>query len=188
MDELEVAQFIYLLANNEKLRNVIDTITSRAVLILGRFTEPRKRVLEALKRALRAQGYLPILFDFTPSTHRNLTETIALLAKMSRFVIADLTDPKSIPQELTAINRDNPSVPIRPIIASSQREYALYRDWTDYPWVLPIYRYDRTRRLVQTLAKNVIAPAESKADEIIGRRLGGARRRRLATAGKRVVR
>ena len=46
VDNIEVAQFIYLMLNNEKVREVIDTITSKAVLILGRFTEERKPVLE----------------------------------------------------------------------------------------------------------------------------------------------
>jgi len=36
VDNLEVAQFIYLLLNNQKIRDVIDTITSKVVLILGR--------------------------------------------------------------------------------------------------------------------------------------------------------
>jgi uncharacterized protein YjbI with pentapeptide repeats len=35
VDNLGVAQFIYLMLNNEKVRDVIDTITSKAVLILG---------------------------------------------------------------------------------------------------------------------------------------------------------
>src|SRR6516164_2213057 len=39
VDDIEVAQFIYLMLDNQKIRNVIDTITSKAVLILGRFTE-----------------------------------------------------------------------------------------------------------------------------------------------------
>ena len=45
MDDLEIAQFIYLLLNNQKIRHVIDTITSKIVLILGRFTPERKAVL-----------------------------------------------------------------------------------------------------------------------------------------------
>ena len=36
VDNIEVAQFIYLMLNNQKVRDVIDTITSKAVLILGR--------------------------------------------------------------------------------------------------------------------------------------------------------
>src|SRR5262249_55170805 len=47
VDNIEVAQFIYLMLNNQKIREVIDTITSKAVLILGRFTDERKAVLDA---------------------------------------------------------------------------------------------------------------------------------------------
>ena len=53
VDNLEVAQFIYLLLHNEKIREVIDTITSKAVLILGRFTPERKAVLDAMREELR---------------------------------------------------------------------------------------------------------------------------------------
>jgi hypothetical protein len=52
VDNLEVAQFNSLL-NNAKIRDVIDTITSKAVLILGRFTPERKPTLDALRDALR---------------------------------------------------------------------------------------------------------------------------------------
>jgi hypothetical protein len=52
VDNIEVAQFIYLMLNNEKVREVIDTITSKAVLILGRFTGERKPVLEGTHSAI----------------------------------------------------------------------------------------------------------------------------------------
>src|SRR5215831_17420688 len=42
VDNIEVAQFIYLILRNQKIRDVIDTITSKAVLILGRFTDARE--------------------------------------------------------------------------------------------------------------------------------------------------
>ena len=103
VDDLEVGQFIYLMLNN-KIRNVINTITSKAVLILGRFTDDRKAVLECVRGALRDRfGLVPIVFDFPPSASRDITETIQLLASMCRFVLADLTDAKSIPQELSQI-------------------------------------------------------------------------------------
>jgi hypothetical protein len=71
VDNIEVAQFIYLMLNNQKVRDVIDTITSKAVLILGRFTDERKAVLNALREELRKRDYLPILFDFdVPATRR----------------------------------------------------------------------------------------------------------------------
>ena len=43
VDNLEVAQFVYLLLNNYKLRDVIESVTSKAVLILGRFSKKRKK-------------------------------------------------------------------------------------------------------------------------------------------------
>jgi Pentapeptide repeats (8 copies) len=73
VDNIEVAQFIYLMLNNQKVRDVIDTITSKAVLILGRFTDEHKAVLDALREELRKRNYLPILFDFSVPATRRLT-------------------------------------------------------------------------------------------------------------------
>jgi hypothetical protein len=64
VDNLAVAQFIYLLLNNENVRYVIDTITSKVILILGRFTPERKVLLDAIRDELRKRDYLPVLFDF----------------------------------------------------------------------------------------------------------------------------
>jgi hypothetical protein len=50
VDNIKVAQFIYLLLNNEEVRHVIDTITSKAVLILGRFCDDRKPILNRIAR------------------------------------------------------------------------------------------------------------------------------------------
>ena len=107
VDNLEVAQFIYLLLHNEKIRGVIDTITSKVVLILGRFTSERKAVLDALREELRRRDYLPVLFDFDKPASRDITETVSLLARMARFVVADITDARSIPQELMVIAPDS---------------------------------------------------------------------------------
>src|SRR5262249_18538651 len=49
VDNIEVAQFVYLLLHNEKIRDVIDTIGKKGVLLLGRFTEGRMVVLERLR-------------------------------------------------------------------------------------------------------------------------------------------
>ena len=57
--------------HNQKIRDVIDTITSKAVLILGRFTDERKAVLDALREELRKRNYLPILFDFEKPRSRD---------------------------------------------------------------------------------------------------------------------
>ena len=56
VDNLEVAQFIYLLLNNKKIRDVIDTIGKRGVLLLGRFSEGRIAVLERLREGASQAG------------------------------------------------------------------------------------------------------------------------------------
>ncbi len=166
VDNLEVAQFIYLLLNNKKIRDVIDTITSKVVLILGRFTPERKTVLDALREELRKQNYLPILFDFEKPGSRNFTETVRTLAHLARFIIADLSDPSSIPQELQAII-PTLAVPVQPVLLEGKREYAMFIDFLHtYHWVLPVHYYLDQANLLTTLKEHVIAPAELKAQEL----------------------
>src|SRR6516225_7286245 len=169
VDNIEIAQFIYLLLHNEKIRGVIDTVTSKAVLILGRFTDERKAVLDAVREELRKHDYLPILFDFAVPATRDITETVSLLARMARFIVADLTDPSSIPKELEAIV-PSLAVPVQPLFEGSFRPYAMFKDYWKYEWVLPVYRYEGLEPLLATLAEKVIAPAEGKVKALAERR------------------
>jgi hypothetical protein len=166
VDNLEVAQFIYLLLNNKRIRQVIDTITSKVVLILGRFTADRKAVLDAIRDELRQRGYLPILFDFEKPAGRDLTETISTLAHMARFIIADITDAKSIPQELQAIVPNLPSVPVQPLLLTSEREYGMFEHFKRYSWVLDTYYYDNLDDALASVEDKVISPAEAKVREL----------------------
>ena len=169
VDNLEVAQFIHLLLNKKKIRDVIDTITSKVVLILGRFAPERKAILDALRETLRQRNYVPVLFDFDKPASRDLTETISTLAHLARFVIADITDPKSIPQELQAIVPDL-AVPIQPIIASPNHPWGMFEDFPKkYHWVLAVHEYSDLDDLLTALETKVIAPAEAKAKELMGR-------------------
>jgi len=52
VDNLKLGQFVYLLLTNPDIRDVIDTITSKAVLILGNFSKDRKPVLDAMREAM----------------------------------------------------------------------------------------------------------------------------------------
>ena len=166
VDNLEVAQFIYLLLNNERIRHVIDTITSKVVLILGRFTPERKAVLDAIREELRKRDYLPILFDFERPSGQTITETISLLARMARFVVADITDAKSIPQELGIIVPDLPSVPVQPLLLEGSGEYGMFEHFRRCPWVLPVHVYGSSEQLIADLGERVIGPAEEKAREL----------------------
>ena len=160
VDNIEVAQFIYLMLHNQKIRDVIDTITSKAVLILGRFTDERKAVLDALREELRKRDYLPILFDFDKPTSQTTDETITLLARMSRFVIADISDAKSVLQELRAIVPDLPSVPVQPIITATQKEPGMFDFFRNFRSFLKVHHYNNQQQLIADLGERVIGPAE----------------------------
>jgi uncharacterized protein YjbI with pentapeptide repeats len=163
VDDLEVAQFIYLLLNNQKIRNVLATVTAKAVLILGRFTPERKVILDALRKHLREHDLLPILFDFDKQANRTILETVSTLYRMSRFVIADITDPKSIPQELAETVKALPSVPVQPILQDGFEPWSMFESVAIYPWVLEIRRYKDLPDLIGNISTGLILPAEDMA-------------------------
>jgi pentapeptide repeat protein len=169
VDDIEVAQFIYLILNNRAIRRVIDTITSKAVLILGRFSEERKRVLDALRDELRKSehNYLPIVFDFPPSANQTTIETVKTLANMARFVIADLTDARSVLMELGAIVPAFPSVAVRLLIKKSEHEYGMLDFIRQFRSVVEkTYEYESLEELIASIKENVIGPAEAKVKEL----------------------
>lgn len=168
VDDLEVAQFVYLLLDNAKLRNVIHTIGKKAVLILGNFSPARKLVLDAIRDVLRERGYLPIVFDFLGPSNRDTTETISILAGLSRFIIADITEARSIPQELQAIAPNLLSVPVQPILLSSEREYGMFDHFKRFPHILTPHLYNSLDELLVALPTKCIEPAEAKAKELTG--------------------
>ena len=166
IDNIKVAQFIYLLLNNQEIREVIDTITSKAVLILGRFSEERKPVLNALRGALRNKGFLPIVFDFERPKDRDFTETIMTLAGMSCFVIADITKPKSVPLELQTTVPDY-MIPFVPILQDGEPAFSMFLNLqTKYHWVLDVLGYNSSETLVEVLDEAVINPALKKRYEL----------------------
>jgi uncharacterized protein YjbI with pentapeptide repeats len=170
VDDLEVAQFLYLLVNNAKIRRVIDTITSKLVLLLGRFTPERKAVLDSLRDALRQNDLVPVLFDFEKPSTRDFTETVATIGHLSRLVIADLTDPRSVPQELQRLIPSLPSVPVQPIIQEEQSPYSMFPDFGGYLSVLPPLRYRDAMHLCELLQPNILRPAAARSVEIAARR------------------
>jgi uncharacterized protein YjbI with pentapeptide repeats len=167
--DLEVAQFVYLLLNNAKIRDVIDTVTAKAVLILGRFTDERKQILDAIRDRLSAEDYVPIIFDFDKPATRNLTETISTLAHLARFIIADITDPKSIPQELMKIIPQLPSVPVQPILLEGKQEWPMFEDLRRTGRILATFHYQNLEDVHRSLRENL-----GSRREVAGRVLGGS--------------
>jgi uncharacterized protein YjbI with pentapeptide repeats len=180
VDNLEVAQFVYLLLNNEKIRDVIDTIGEKGVLILGRFTEERKAVLDAIRDRLRELGFVPMMFDFERATKQDFSETIKTLAGLSRFIIADITNPKSSPLELQATMPDY-MVPFVPIIHEDEEPFAMFQDLKQKygEWVLDVLEYDTAANLLGVLDEAVVRPALDKSHQLILKKAEAIRTRHI---------
>ncbi len=162
VDNLEVAQFIHLLLNNNKIRDVIDTITSKVVLILGRFTNERKKILDAIREKLRTLDWVPVMFDFEKPGSKDLIETIRTLANMSRFIIADITDPSAVPLELENIG----DVPTALLQAEGEKDWPMLDNIIKREWVIGKYRYERAEDAVNSLEHTIVPAALAKRDEI----------------------
>jgi hypothetical protein len=168
VDDIEVAQFVYLLLNRKKLRNVINAVTQKGVLILGRFTSKRKRVLDAIAAELRTMDLVPIIFDFKPSEDQDIIETVKTLASLSKFIIADVTAARVIADELRSFVPDF-AVPVVPVFQPSKKEpkpYASLYTLRKYPWVLEPVLYKSKKNLIEQLPDEVIKPAEDKRLEV----------------------
>ena len=171
VDNIEVAQFVYLLLHNEKIRDVIDTIGKKGVLLLGRFTEGRMAVLERLRDKLRDLGFVPMVFNFDKPETKDFTETVRLVANLSHFVIVDITNPRSAPLELQATVPDY-MVPFAPILQQGEEPFSMFVDLQNkYDWVLqPVVGYPSVDRLIEVLEDKVVRPAEAKFNQLLARR------------------
>ena len=90
---------------------------------------------------------------------------------MSKFVIADITNPKSSPLELQATIPDF-MVPFQPIIAAGEQPFSMLQDlWVKHrDWVFEPIEYSSVDRLIETLDTEIIGPAEKRFNELVLRK------------------
>ena len=170
VDNLEVAQFVHLLLTNSKIRSVIDTVTSKVVLILGRFSPERKPLLDSFRNALRDRGFVPVLFDFDGPESKDATGTVETLARLARFIVADLTDPSSIPHELATIVPNLRTTPVVPLRSEGSTGYGMFDDLLAFPWVLEVYEYPSDSDVRVFLQDQIIDRAEAARTGLLNRR------------------
>jgi hypothetical protein len=148
---------------------IMSELSKRRVLILGRFTGHRLEVLKGIKAHLEkhANHYIPELFTFQKPESRDLVEAIIGFAALSRFVIADLSEPKSVQSELEAIVPHFQSVPVVPVINRSGKEYATFSSVQRRQNVVkPTVRYRDLGDLIKKLDEQVVPLAEKKLAEV----------------------
>jgi hypothetical protein len=138
------------------------------VLLLGRFTGGRLAILERLRDELRKRGFLQMVFNFEKPETKDFTETIRTLAGLSRFIIADITNPKSTPLELQATIPEY-MVPFVPIIEQGEEPFSMFKDlWVKHrEWVFEPISYSSIEELVQGLGRGIIEPALERFDELM---------------------
>ncbi|MFQ5823580.1 MAG: pentapeptide repeat-containing protein [bacterium] len=169
VDNLEVAQFIYLLLTNKKIRNVINPVANKAVLILGQFVKKLKEVLSAIADELRKMDFCPIIFDFQKSEEQDIIETVKTLASISKFIVAEVTSAKVIADELPSFVRDF-AIPVVPLFQPSKQEPKPYASlntlYKKYHWVFQPIEYKSKEHLIKILPDRVVKPAEAKRLEL----------------------
>ena len=166
VNDLEVAQFVFLLLDNTRINNVFNTLTSKAVVIMGRFVpKARKTIIEVLRRDLRKHGFIPIVFDFDKPKDRDLTETIKTLVGLCQFAIVDITKPKSSPAELDATVKDY-QVPFVPIIQRGEDPFSMFKDLKKYPWMLKTLTYGSSAALSRVTKPLIIDRALRTCEQI----------------------
>lgn len=161
VDDIRIAQFVHFILTNENLGRILNTVTKKGVLILGRFGGGGLEVLQAVGERLRKYGYIPMIFDFERPQNKTYTETVQTLAGLARFVIVDLSGP-SVPQELYA-TVPHLKIPFIPILEKDLQPYSLFVDLLENEWVLnPIVDFESLDDLLLGLHDKIINPAEKR--------------------------
>jgi hypothetical protein len=112
-----------------------------------------------------------MVFDFDKSEVKDFTETVRLLAGLSHFVIADITNPRAAPLELQAIVPDY-MIPFVPILEQGEEPFSMFIDlWIKYrEWVFDPIHYPSVDRLIEVLDKEIICPAQARFPELLARK------------------
>jgi uncharacterized protein YjbI with pentapeptide repeats len=158
VDDIELAQFIHYLSNHKKIRDVLNILNDRGVLLLGRFKNGGLERLYSMREWLQRKGYMPMIFDFARPDSLSLTETVITMAGLSKFVVADLSG-SSVPAELQGIFSS-----IKGPLLTFGDPYPLFGDIEDLTRVIAIK--DTRADLLTTIEKNL-----SKLEELHTKRI-----------------
>ncbi len=164
VDNLEVAQFLYLHLHNTYIRDVIGTIGKKVVLIVGAFAEERLDALEAVREVLRQHHYVPVFLAYSTVNESAEYATLERLAQLARFVLVDVTEAGSAMDIADDIMR-HIAVPLQPIAweATMKPDDVLWADRLPADALLPTYHYADAKAIWASLYTDCLLPAEAKA-------------------------
>ena len=165
-DDLQTAQLLALMLDGAGVRRVLDSVTSKLVLVLGSFSPEEKPALDALRRALQGEDYVAVTFDFQRPSDRNYAETIITLAGMSRFVVADFTNAKEVRAEVGQIRSQYRRVPIVPIAKAGVTLPITMANVFAPNELRAVVRYTGIDDLLAKVRPSIIEPAEAEVGRI----------------------
>ena len=125
VDDIELAQFVYYLTDHKRMRDVLNVMNARGVLILGAFRNGGWQRLDAIRARLAHRGYMAMIFDFARPDSMSLTETVVTMAGLAKFMVVDVGGP-SVPHELLSILTQLK----KPMLAIG-KPYAMFSDLAD---------------------------------------------------------
>ena len=163
VDNIELAQFIYYLSNHKKMRDTINILNKRGVLLLGKFKDGGLERLYKLRDWFSAQNYLPMIFDFDRPNSLDYTETVVTMSGLSKFVVVDLSS-NSVPQELHAILTNF----VKPVVAYYDTPpYSMFKDLKRKNRYFHEIKFDGSAENLLAQLPPVIAEAESDFGKIV---------------------
>lgn len=163
VDNIELAQFIYYLSNHKKMRDTINILNKRGVLLLGKFKDGGLERLYKLRDWFSAQNYLPMIFDFDRPNSLDYTETVVTMSGLSKLVVADLSG-NSVPQELHAILTNF----VKPVVVYYDTSpYSMLKDLKRKNRYFHEIKFDGTAENLLSQLPPVITEAESDFGNIV---------------------
>ncbi len=164
-DRLEVAQLIYLFLNYNGLDTAIDEMTSKVVLVVGHFIADRKAVLGMIREELRQRGYLTLTLDVGPAWSSDFTRTVATLARLSRFIVVDITESRGVHPALGAISPFFDVVPTRALLQITGSDEDVPVETVSRLAPVMIHRYTGLADLRASFDAAIVSPAEAMRAE-----------------------
>jgi hypothetical protein len=168
-NDLGTAQLMALMLDGAGVRRVLDSATSKLVLILGSFAPGDKAVLDRLRASLQTQGLVAVTFDFDRPSARDYAETVLVLAGMSHFVVADFTNAREVRSEVLEVRRQYPRLPVVPIARSGADLPVTLLNSLSVDELDMLVRYEDEQDLEDKLQTSVVEPAERRIEEIAKR-------------------
>jgi uncharacterized protein YjbI with pentapeptide repeats len=168
VDNIEFAQLVLLLLQSQGTQHVINSVNSKAVIVLGHFLPTRNSVLRTITSELRAHNYTPIIVEFGPFSPHMMAHNVGLLSRLARFIIVDISESAEfVPDLMNLVTKI--SIPIQLTSEGSRESHSRIKEQFDSDLMLSGAHYKDADELSTLLRQRVIGEAEAKAKELSGR-------------------